>query len=292
MNDENVTGQQNNVRTDSTSLNPDSLDFTPSMLRHPFSTPPPNFNAAPPQAGNHEAMYQFQAEQNKLQAQNYKDMMMFIQQQNLEMQQKHQQTLLKQQEQNDERVRQQNLEMRQQHQESLRMQQDQNETRMNQLMETLKLNKSETKVKCPKWEKEENVKNFINRLKRWNDVEKGKGKYLQLLESLQESDRKKEKQRIELEEQNGDLKPENEDIILKIVEKLEKWFGKTKIDEASDSWESFIDLKRTNDEKLDDFLLRFETAESKLRIKGIGAGIPDRFMFDNGGDFKNPDVLD
>ena len=193
MNDENVTGQQNNVRTDSTSLNPDSFDFTPSMLRHPFSTPPPNFNAAPPQAGNHEAMYQFQAEQNRLQAQNYKDMMMFIQQQNLEMQQKHQQTLLKQQEQNDERVRQQNLEMRQQHQESLRMQQDQNETRMNQLMETMKLNKSETKVKCPKWEKEENVKNFINRLKRWNDVEKGKEKYLQLLESLQESDRKRGK---------------------------------------------------------------------------------------------------
>ena len=73
MNDENVTGRQNNVRTDSTPSNPDSpFDFTPSMLRHPFSTPPPNFNAPPPQAGNHEAMFQFQAKQNRLQAHNYK----------------------------------------------------------------------------------------------------------------------------------------------------------------------------------------------------------------------------
>ena len=106
-------------------------------------------------------------------------------------------------------------------------------------------------------------------MKRWNDVEKGKGKYLQLLESLQQSERKREKQRIELEEQNGYLKPENDDIILKIIDKLKEWFGKTKIDEASDSWENFIDLKRKESEKLDDFLLRFETTESTLRSSAV-----------------------
>ena len=81
------------------------------------------------------------------------------------------------------------------------------------------MSKLETNVKCPKWEQDENVKHFLNWLKRWNDVEKGKGKYLQLLESLQQSERKREKQRIELEEQNGYLKPENDDIILKIIDK-------------------------------------------------------------------------
>ena len=48
MNNENVTGGPNNTRTDSTPSHPNSpFDFTPSMLRHPYS---------PPQAGNHELM--------------------------------------------------------------------------------------------------------------------------------------------------------------------------------------------------------------------------------------------
>ena len=108
---------------------------------------------------------------------------------------------------------------------------------MNQMMEMMKLQKqSETRIKCPKWEKEENVKNFLNRLKRWNEIEKGKGKYLLLLEGLQESERKREKQRIELEVQNEQLDPENENVILNVIDKLQKWFGKTRIDEASEAW--------------------------------------------------------
>ena len=51
-------------------------------------------------------------------------------------------------------------------------------------------------MKCPKWENEENIKHFLNRLQSWNEIEKGRGKYLQLLEALQSSGRKKEKQRI------------------------------------------------------------------------------------------------
>ena len=108
--------------------------------------------------------------------------------------------------------------LQQQNKEMHTMQQEQTDQNMNQMMEILKIQKqSETKVKCPRWEKEENVKYFLNRLKRWNSVEKGKGKYLQLLESLLDSGRKSEKQRIELEEQN-DLDPESENIIIDIVE--------------------------------------------------------------------------
>ena len=87
-------------------------------------------------------------------------------------------------------------------------------------MEIMKVQRqTETKVKCPRWEKDENVKNFL----------------LQLLDS----ERRNEKQRIELEEQNGILNPENENIIQDIIEKMQKWYGKTKTEEASDAWRDF-----------------------------------------------------
>ena len=79
---------------------------------------------------------------------------------------------------------------------------------MNQMMEMMKIQKQkETKIKCPKWEKGENIKNFLNRLKRWDDIEKGNGEYLLLLESLQNSGRRREKLRVELEVQNNQLDP-------------------------------------------------------------------------------------
>ena len=157
--------------------------------------------------------------------------------------------------------KQQELMMRQQ-----QIQEEQNMQNMNRMMEVLKVQKAnETKVKCPKWEKAENVKNFLNRLESWNSIEKGKGKYLQLLESLQSSERTKEKERIELEAQNGLLDPANENIILVVIENMKKWFGKTQIDEASEAWINFKDIKRHKNEKIDDYLFRFETADSKMK---------------------------
>ena len=65
------------------------------------------------------------------------------------------------------------------------------------------------------------------------------------------SGRSKEKQRIELETQNGLLDPANENIILEVIDKMKKWFGKTKIDEASDAWKMFRDIKRIKEESID-----------------------------------------
>ena len=56
-----------------------------------------------------------------------------------------------------------------------------------------------------------------------------------------------------------------EDVVKKVIEKLETWFGKTKIDEACEAWNTFKEIKRNDSEKIDEFLLRFDTAESKLR---------------------------
>ena len=150
-------------------------------------------------------------------------------------------------------------------------QQTENERKMNEMMEMLRIQKQkETRIKCPKWEKEENIKNFLSRLQRWDEIETGRGKYLLLLESLQTSGRNKEKLRVELEVQNNKLDPENENIITNVIKKLKHWFGKTKIDEASEAWEKFVDIKRNNEEHIDSFLLRFETIESQL----ISSAVP------------------
>ena len=120
---------------------------------------------------------------------------------------------------------------------------------MNKMMEMLKIQKSnETRVKCPKWEKEEKVDNFLTRLKGWNEIEKGKGKYLHILEALQNSNRSKEKLRIELEVQNGTLDTSDDVVVKEITEKMKKWFGKTKVDEASEAWKSFIKIKRNKND--------------------------------------------
>ena len=50
---------------------------------------------------------------------------------------------------------------------------------------------------------------------------------------------------------------------------MQKWFGKTKIDEASDAWKSFKDMKRSKEEPIDEFMLEFETVESKLKCSAV-----------------------
>ena len=94
------------------------------------------------------------------------------------------------------------------------------------------------------------------------------GKYLLLLESLQNSGRKREKLRVEIEVQNNQLDPENENLITNLIEKLKKWF-ETKIDEASEAWKSFISVKKNNEEHIDTFLLRFETIESEMTSSAV-----------------------
>ena len=92
----------------------------------------------------------------------------------------------------------------QQRQEMMKLQQQTLEI----LQTALKKDKVEDrKTKCPKWDKQEPLKRFAERLKLWNKIHGHKGKYLELLESLQSSDRTKEKERIELEVQNSLLDP-------------------------------------------------------------------------------------
>ena len=57
--------------------------------------------------------------------------------------------------------------------------------------QAVSLNKSAEKMpKCPRWEKDESVENFIDRLKIWDKIVKSRSKYLDLIEALQISEKK------------------------------------------------------------------------------------------------------
>ena len=58
------------------------------------------------------------------------------------------------------------------------------------------------KIKCPKWPVTDSFKSFKSNLLIWDKCHQSKGKYLELIDSLEESKRTMEKQKIELEVQN------------------------------------------------------------------------------------------
>ena len=66
------------------------------------------------------------------------------------------------------------------------------------------------------------------------------------------------------------IDPEADDVIEEIIFKMEKWFGKPKLDEACDAWRDFIALKREESDPVDEFLLKFETNESNLKCSATG----------------------
>ena len=60
-------------------------------------------------------------------------------------------------------------------QEQMQSQQQQDEEKLTRMMEALTTQKRDKRIKCPKWEKNENPKHFFSRVKRWDLIEKGKG---------------------------------------------------------------------------------------------------------------------
>ena len=75
----------------------------------------------------------------------------------------------------------------------------------------------EKKVKCPRWMKNEPLKNFLSNLNIWNKCHISRGKYLEFLEALQESQRFQEKQRVELEVQNGNIDPCHDNVVEHLI---------------------------------------------------------------------------
>ena len=122
-----------------------------------------------------------------------------------------------------------------------------------------------SKSKCPKWEKKEPLNRFVNNLALWDKIQSHKGKYLDLMESLSNSERKIEKERIEMEILNNNMNPEDPDIIKQIIVKLQEWFGRPKIDDASVSWRIIKDIQIKEGKSVESYITRFDSANSSLK---------------------------
>ena len=133
------------------------------------------------------------------------------------------------------------------------------------IVDALRRQTLEKRVKCPRWDKTEPYKNFSERLKLWDKSHSSKTKYLEFIESLQESGRTDKKTRVELEVQTRSINAEDEDVIDQILDRFEQWFGKPKMDVASESWIEVIKMMRDKDESIDKYFLRFDTATAKLQ---------------------------
>ena len=92
---------------------------------------------------------------------------------------------------------------------------------------------------------------------------------MELIDLLQESQRLIEKQKIELEVHNSNIDPCDENVIIKIVQKLDEWFGKPPLDSTYDSWNTFIKLLREKGEAIDKYIVKFETAISEMKSNSI-----------------------
>ena len=90
-----------------------------------------------------------------------------------------------------------------------------------------------------------------------------------MLESLQESGRNSEKEKIELEVQNGTLDPESMNVIDDIITKFGQWFGKPRVEQCVDSWIKYLALKRNPNESVEDFIVKYETAEAYLKCDAV-----------------------
>ena len=68
-----------------------------------------------------------------------------------------------------------------------------------------------------------------------------------------------------MEVHRNNIDPEDKDVIEKVIEKLEIWFGKPKIENGSDHWRILRDIKRGETESMHDFVIQYETAESNVK---------------------------
>ena len=86
-----------------------------------------------------------------------------------------------------------------------------------------------------------------------------------MIDALQDSGRKREKERCILEVRNKIVSPDDPQIIKKIITLLKKTFGKTSTNMFFESWQEFIELKMKSGESFEDFILRLDTIDSKLK---------------------------
>ena len=79
-----------------------------------------------------------------------------------------------------------------------------------------------------------------------------------------------------MEVQNNQLDPKDQQIIQKIVVKLEDWYGKSRFDTITVAWREVNSIKKLPDESIDSYINRFDAAMSNLRC-GV-ENLPDEIL--------------
>ena len=98
-------------------------------------------------------------------------------------------------------------------------------------------------------------------------------KLIQFIDSL-ENDRKEEHSRLTLDVfQNKVIDHDDPKVLEKCLDLLQKHFGKNLLEDTSDTWNSFVDIKMNPTEKAGEFIRRYEMLDSKM--KSLKVGQPD-----------------
>ena len=92
-----------------------------------------------------------------------------------------------------------------------------------------------------------------------------------------ESERKIEKERIEMAVQSNLLDPQDPQVIQKIIIKLEEWYGKSNLDSGTTSWRELNGIKRKDGEDVSLYLNRFDAANANLKCT-TPTSLPDEIL--------------
>ena len=133
--------------------------------------------------------------------------------------------------------------------------------------------------KCPVWSKDQDLESWKKLVKIWDKTHQaapGNQKLMSILEAMK-GDHSDEHERLilktvdceEFMEKVDDRENETSKKIAEIcMEELEGWYGKTKLEKLNDNYEAYKKLSQESNEKIMDFVRRFQNAHMKLEKEG------------------------
>ena len=133
--------------------------------------------------------------------------------------------------------------------------------------------------KCPVWSKDQDLESWKKLVKIWDKTHQaapGNQKLMSILEAMK-GDHPDEHERLilktidceEFMEKVDDRENETSKKIAEIcMEELEGWYGKTKLEKLNDNYEAYKKLSQESNEKIMDFVRRFQNAHMKLEKEG------------------------
>jgi hypothetical protein len=132
------------------------------------------------------------------------------------------------------------------------------------------MSKGENIGECPTMVRDQTLESWAEEVNLWSnqcpEPELGSLKYLNFVNSVRESDNIEMKRFVEISVMsNQDFVKTEPNSISKIVEMVVKTLGKSNIENASEVWSEFIEIKQVETESTRDYVLRYENIEAKLR---------------------------